>query len=478
METLNNKITGGTLTASEWNQVPSELQNVITQTGQSLTNTDLNQLGKGIAQYAANGDFYTDSGAINAYVLTQIGTKQASTSYDNGMVIRFLPGNTNTTASTVNVATLGVKTIVNFNGTALVGGEIVSGDPVKAFFDLSNDRFQLLLEIGTNNYSLLKSGRKNAFFNGDYDIWQRGTSNSTATFLADRWTINIIGSTNTQSQQTFTVGQTDVPNNPEFFRQDVFVTGGGVNDLTRVAYTIEDVTTLADEVVTLSFYARSPTSLNLSTEFVQFFGTSGGSATINVTPTKHTLTTIFQLFTVTFTMPSVAGKSIGTVGDDGVLFFFWLDSGSNNDSRTDSLGNQSGTIEIAQVQLEKGTSFTEFENLSKGEVLQLCQRYFEKSYDLLTDPGTALATNGRLREATVRNDPSTTTGTRFNTTKRIVPTITIFSDTSGASGFVSNSGDKAAVVSTPGENGFSSVTVTGGVTGTSATYHFTADAEL
>lgn len=124
MQDLNDKITGGQLTAAEWNEVPSEIQNVIEQNGITLSGGDLNQLGKGIAGYVANGDFYTDSGIANAYSLSVIGSKQGPTAYTNGMRIRFLAANPNNTAATVNVNGLGIQTLASSIGGALVGGEI------------------------------------------------------------------------------------------------------------------------------------------------------------------------------------------------------------------------------------------------------------------------------------------------------------------------------------------------------------------
>jgi len=136
MEDLNDKITGGVLTAGQWNQVPSELQNVIEGTGQTLTNADLNQVGKGVADYVANSNFYTDSGVADAYVLTSIGSKQSLTAYVDGMAVEFLPGNTNTGASTINVATLGLKTI-----TGAAAGDIVSGLRIVLKFRSGADDF-------------------------------------------------------------------------------------------------------------------------------------------------------------------------------------------------------------------------------------------------------------------------------------------------------------------------------------------------
>ncbi len=93
MEDLSTKVTGDTLSAAEWIQIALEVQNIITQLGQSLSSSDLNQLGKSIAGYVANGTFYTDSGTANNYVLTKIGTKQTAPTYTNGFSLNFLAGN-------------------------------------------------------------------------------------------------------------------------------------------------------------------------------------------------------------------------------------------------------------------------------------------------------------------------------------------------------------------------------------------------
>ena len=141
MQDLNDKVTGGTLPADEWNEVPSELQNVIEKTGQTLTSTDLDQLGKGIAVYVAAGDFYVDSGAANAYVLGAVGSRQTPPSYVNGMKIRYIPANSNTGASTVNVSALGVKNLRRVDGTALQADDLQAGVPVSFQYDTTSGTF-------------------------------------------------------------------------------------------------------------------------------------------------------------------------------------------------------------------------------------------------------------------------------------------------------------------------------------------------
>ena len=142
MQDLNDKTTGGTLTAAQWNEVPSEIQNVIEGLGITLSGGDLNQLGKAIAGYVSNGNFYTDSGGANAYVLNIIGLKQRAPAYTDGFFASFTAGNVNTGASTVNVSTLGVKNIKLSDGTNPVAGDI-SGR-VELAFDTAADNFVLL----------------------------------------------------------------------------------------------------------------------------------------------------------------------------------------------------------------------------------------------------------------------------------------------------------------------------------------------
>lgn len=150
MQDLNDKITGNTLSAAEWNEVPSEIQNVIEGLGIVLSGADLNQLGKAIAGYVANGNFYTDSGVADAYVLTTVGSKQSLTAYTDGAAFEFITSNVNTGASTVNVAGLGVKDIKLINGADPSAGDITGRVSLK--FDNANDRCELQLPEGSTTH--------------------------------------------------------------------------------------------------------------------------------------------------------------------------------------------------------------------------------------------------------------------------------------------------------------------------------------
>ena len=140
---ITTKSTGDSLTAAEFMQIVTELENLIEDTGITLSNADLEQVSKSLANYSSGGDFFTDSGAADAYVLTAIGNKKGPTSYADGLRVRFIVGTTNTGASTVNVSALGAKNIVRENGSALQAGDLFTNETVELVYDSGNNRFYL-----------------------------------------------------------------------------------------------------------------------------------------------------------------------------------------------------------------------------------------------------------------------------------------------------------------------------------------------
>lgn len=248
-------------------------------------------------------------------------------------------------------------------------------------------------------------GRKNYIINGNFDIWQRGTSltgQTTSNFLADRWEAIPSGATYSYQQGTFTVGQTDVPNNPKYFANYTIT---GADDAFRFQQAIEDVNTLAGETITISFWAKYTTNAptNFLTVVSQNFG-SGGSTEVSTTfASGQTLTTSWQKFTVTGTLPSISGKTVGTSSYVHIKPFY-------------NTNNEIFDVQIAQVQVEKGSVATDFEVRPIAEELSLCQRYFE------------LAGSGSIGRCT-----NTTSvqgiGGQWKVNKRTNPTLTL-SDTS------------------------------------------------
>tara|TARA_R110000772_G_C13310322_1_gene440390 strand:- start:296 stop:1726 length:1431 start_codon:yes stop_codon:yes gene_type:complete len=385
-----------TLSATEFNSLNNELKNIIESTGQVLAGGDLFQMAKSAAAYAGSGTFHIDSGTTNSYVLSAIDSFKAIDAYTDGLIIRFVATTENTGAATVNVNSLGAKSIVTSSGVGLPSGDIVIGDYITARYDAGNDNF--LVEPAFSKVSA-NSGRS-LIINGDFSIWQRAVSQTTSDYGSDdRWLNGNAGSTKVHSQQTFTVGQTDVPNNPIFYSRTVVTTVAGASNLVSKEYRMEGVQKTSGETLTFSFYGKADSAKDLAVEFVQVFGTGGSpsAAVVSIGVTTFSLTTSWAKHTVTVDIPSVTGKTLGTAGDDYLSFRFWFDAGSDFNARTNTLGQQNGTFDISNVQLEFGTVATDFEFISPTDQELECKRFFERlsfdSGDFLS-VGYAFATTG------------------------------------------------------------------------------------
>lgn len=260
---------------------------------------------------------------------------------------------------------------------------------------------------------------RNKIINGNFDIWQRGTSfTGGSEYTADRFRISLTASpTHTTSRQSFSIGQTEVPNNPTYFLRTNVTTTNNSADLVALTQKVESVKTLAGKTATLSFWAKADANKNIATEVVQDFGGGGtqSSAVEGIGATIHSLTTSWQKFTTTVFIPSISGKTLGANVNDCLRIHFWFDAGSTYDSRTNSLGNQSGTFDIAQVQLEEGPVATPFEQRPLSVELSLCQRYYEKS-----ERSVYVGFVGPLNSGGWALRPAVT----FSTPKRATPTIT------------------------------------------------------
>lgn len=139
-----SKVDGNTVSASEFNQL-AEIDNLISTSGQTPSTANLEQQAIASARYSSAGNFFTDSGTANAYVLSPVSpfkspvSSTAGEGYYNGMVIRFRAGNACSGASTVNVNNAGSKSLVKSDGsTALTTGDIPANTEVEFVYNGTN----------------------------------------------------------------------------------------------------------------------------------------------------------------------------------------------------------------------------------------------------------------------------------------------------------------------------------------------------
>jgi len=242
------------------------------------------------------------------------------------------------------------------------------------------------------------------------------------------------------------------------------------------------------QTITLSFWVRSSLT-----------GTFGGaiqnSAQDRSYPFTYTISSAntFEQKTIT-----IAGDTTGTwLTTNGTGLALWLGLGVGSTysgtagawagalyfaptGATSVVGTNGATFYITGVQLEKGSTATSFDNRSITTELQLAQRYFHKSYDISTVPGTAGATSGPIAFGAVNGTNGEFFQVRYPVAMRAQPTMTNYSPSTGASGNVRNntgSVDVAAGISASGFSGFSNLN-TSLASGSMFTMHYTASAEL
>ena len=252
-------------------------------------------------------------------------------------------------------------------------------------------------ELGPTVDALNAGANTNYVINGAFDIWQRGTSFTTtanAAFTADRWLANVgAGATVVTSQQAFTPGTAPVAGyeGTYYCRVNRTVTGSAGSYFT---HKVEDVRTLSNKTLTISFWAKASATMNIAAGEIYFwnvYGTGGSSATGHAINTATTVTTSWQRFSYTISMPSLSGKTIGANSYTEFAFYFPTSSSTF-------------TFDIWGVQIQEGSKATNFHRAAptlQGE-LAACQRYYQMvPANSITTYGNLIASNDNGRYLTI-----------------------------------------------------------------------------
>lgn len=215
---------------------------------------------------------------------------------------------------------------------------------------------------------------KNRIINGDFSVNQRSFTSSTSTgaFTFDRWRTEYGVGTVTYSAQTFTPGAAPatVYESSNFLR--IAVSGQGVGgSYALIQQRIEDVRTLANQTVTMSFWARASSGTpTVATMVQQAFGTGGTAGNFFTYAAPQAISTSWNRYSFVIAVPSLTGRTLGTGS-------FLAANIITSDAQT-AQGAQNATIDIWGVQLEAGsvaTPFTTATGTIHGEE-QACRRYY------------------------------------------------------------------------------------------------------
>jgi len=268
-------------------------------------------------------------------------------------------------------------------------GDVLSAANMNAIGEELNDLYTNP-PAATNSYY----AGKNKIINGDFGVWQRGTSTSVSAssygYGADRWgSYAGTGAALTLSRQTFTPGAAPVSGYESnyFFRYNRTTTGSAESYLFQ---RIEDVTTFAGQTITISFWAKVGTGVSFTTGDIyleQDFGTGGSSTvTTNVNTSTQAITTSWVRYSFTVAVPSISGKTIGTSSNLSLVFRF-------------PTTFSTFTFDLWGVQVEAGSVATPFQTATgtkQGE-LAACQRYY---YRISTDTNYNLFAAGNASSTT------------------------------------------------------------------------------
>lgn len=281
---------------------------------------------------------------------------------------------------------------------------------------------------------------KNLLINGAFDIWQRGTSVtflSGNVYLADRW---CGGQRFQQSrQQRVSLGYQNTELNSQYAMRvstsTVAKSSGGTR--MRLSQTVESLNTYQarGKQVTLSFWVRFSaatipsvsnsgeslygnwnawiTYYTTTTDAVQnTVGEDSDSGVININ--TGSLPTSWTKYTITGTVPNNANNI-------GVAMAF---AGRGSTASADQ-----HWYEVAQVQLEVGSSATQFSRAGgdiQGELAK-CQRYYEKSYnyDIVIQSNTTQGIT-QITDQGVSANATNGVEVNYKVAKRVTPTIATY----------------------------------------------------
>lgn len=385
------------------------------------------------------------------------------------------------------------------------GSETIDGE---TSIDLTSQYDSVVLECDGSNWHIKTEAidqgvvNENIIINGNFNVWQRQTSfvsPFSGDYTADRFMYAKSGAmahTITRLTDAPTVSESDAFSIYSLLANCTTIDSSiGASDFCAIRYFVEgyDFQKLAQKPFTLSFWVKATKTGTYCVGFNNGLPDRSFVAeyTVNASDTweKKTINVL-------------ASPSAGTwdyTNSVGLIIQFTLASGTNRQTtagtwqtgnfiatsnQVNACDSTSNNYRLSQIKLETGNAATQFLPRTYKEDLALCQRYYEKTYEQGTFPGTP-DTKGQFGAISSVNSQRTFPEFtyQFKVTKRASPTVTIYSPTTGSSGVVRNvtagSDSTLSSLTTPSETGTGYVsTVSNEGSGNNLTAQMTADAEL
>ena len=357
--------------------------------------------------------------------------------------------------------------------------------------------------LGAGNASIMK----NRLINGSMTIDQRnaGASQSYAagssTYSLDRWGVDYSQTSKFTSQQN--AGSVTPPVG---FANYLGFTSSSAYSITSTDYFFTEQRIEGFNTSDLGFGTANAKTVTLSFQvYSSLTGTFGGalrnSAGNRAYPFSYSIPVANTWTTISVT---IAGDTTGTwltTNGIGIRVALGLGVGTTYSSTAGAwaagnylsatgavsvVGTSGATFYITGVQLEVGSSATGYEYRQIQQELSLCQRYYEKSYNLDVAPATA--SQGISLFSSSGNAGGVTTAyidtwLQYKVSKRAVPTMACWDEANGSgtctrtnSGVLATSGQTVSFASV----GFNSVVInsSSGANAGRISFNWTASAEL
>jgi hypothetical protein len=310
--------------------------------------------------------------------------------------------------------------------------------------------------------------RRNAIINGDARINQRGTA---YTLVKDAYGIGpdrFYGMATGTAVSAGTLAQ--VSNSP--------------CGRTGYAFKIAGATITGTGIVYLRHRIESFESLRFKNQTASFscrvYQDTGGAVNYTVYVRKANTADTFSAVTAIANSGQVSIPS----GADTLLKCENISMGDCSNGIEIEIKVECGAITtknfyFTELQLEQGATATAFEWIPYAQTVQLCQRYYEKSYDI----GTAIGTNGATGYYRTKASSTDYIWTiPFKVSKRVAPTITLYDTGPLATGVIRDlvlDATKTASTNNISQHCFSAYNTQsfGGATNTLG-HHWSADCEL
>jgi len=259
--------------------------------------------------------------------------------------------------------------------------------------------------------------------NGNFKIWQRNTSTSTnLAYSADRWFIN------TNGTNTATFSRIDTSAQSVGSQYGARVARSAGTDVFGIITCQEGALNLVGKSVTLSGYMRKGSALtaNVNIAFgtrASKFGTVYDSGNLVITAATLSTTTWYR-FSTTMAVTTTTSTNSADIIEIEII-------------GQSQAGGANVFFELAALQMEIGSSASEFEQEDQSLTLMRCKRYYQTANILV--PATA-PTYTFVFPVTFRIAPTvagggagftsttTTTETRFHQTSNSAQTLTFDAD--------------------------------------------------